>query len=231
MPTNALLNAIPPGERSRLARIGTVVEMSEQEVLYQLGRPLRFVFFPYSGVISLNTAANEELPVEVATVGREGVVGLPAMVGAPSMPMQAFAHVPGEALRIPARQFRQAARRGQHLTELLDRYMHALFNEVAQSVACTAHHTVDQRCARSLLMLHDRAAMDEFPMTQAALSQTLGVRRALVNQAAGRLREEGAIDYRHGWVRITDRATLEKATCTCYGLIRREYRRLVGRAR
>ncbi|HEV3486855.1 MAG TPA: helix-turn-helix domain-containing protein, partial [Vicinamibacterales bacterium] len=114
------------------------------------------------------------------------------------------------------------------LSRLLRRYTHAFFVQVAQNAACNRMHDIVQRCARWLLMTHDRVARDSFELTHHILSQMLGVRRASVTEAALALHELGAIEYRRGVVTILDRAALERASCECYGIIQRNFERLLG---
>ncbi|HEU4561941.1 MAG TPA: Crp/Fnr family transcriptional regulator [Longimicrobium sp.] len=165
--------------------------------------------------------------VETATIGNEGLVGVPVFLGAMQMAGQAFAQVPGEAYRLPAGALREEVRRGSALATLLGRYTQALFTLVAQSSACNRKHAVEQRCARWLLMTHDRVPGDTFELTQHFLSQMLGVRRATVNEAAAALQERGLIDYTRGRITIIDRAGLEAAACACYAIIRNEFARML----
>jgi len=160
-------------------------------------------------------------------VGNEGMVGVPVYLGAMQMAGQAFVQVPGRAWRLPAGVLREEVRRGTALAGMLGRYTQALFTLVAQASACNRKHPVERRCARWLLLTHDRVAGDEFELTQLFLSQMLGVRRATVNEAAARLQERGLIEYQRGRMRIVDRAGLERAACVCYAIIRDEFDRML----
>jgi len=228
---NALLAAISRVERSRIVSLGEVVHLGLKDVVYEVNRPLQYVYFPQSGVLSLITVLENGRGVEVATVGNEGMVGLPAFLGARSIPGRAFAQVPGEALRVKAATFREQVRPDDALHDLLHRYAQALFNQISWSVACLRQHSIEQRCARWLLMTHDRVVGARFPLTQDFLAQMLGVRRASVSGVASRLQRAGLIRYVRGVITITDRKGLEKKSCECYRIVRKEYRRLVGRAR
>ncbi|TMB27648.1 MAG: Crp/Fnr family transcriptional regulator [Chloroflexi bacterium] len=227
---NALLAAIGRAERSRIVSLGEVVHLGLKDVVYEINRPLQHVYFPQSGVLSLITVLENGTGVEVATVGNEGMVGLPAFLGARSIPGRAFAQVPGEALRLKATTFREQVRPDDALHDLLHRYAQALFNQISWSVACLRQHSIEQRCARWLLMTHDRVAGARFPLTQDFLAQMLGVRRASVSGVASRLQRAGLIRYVRGVITIRDRKGLEKKSCECYRIVREEYRRLVGRA-
>ncbi len=166
--------------------------------------------------------------VELATVGREGMVGLPVFLGADTMPSRAHGQVPGEALRMEAGAFRAAVERHEPLVRLLNRYAHALFNQAALTLACNGVHPAEQRCARSLLQTHDRVGADQFLLTQEFLAQMLGVRRPAVSVAASMLQKAGLIHYVRGRVTVVDREGLEAASCDCYQVIKREFDRLLG---
>jgi CRP-like cAMP-binding protein len=136
--------------------------------------------------------------------------------------------VPGEALRMRTDHFRAEIINGGPLPELIRRYTQAMVNQISQSVACNHLHSVQERMCRWLLMTHDRVGADEFPLTQEFLAQMLGVRRPSVTVVAGILQQAGLIRYRRGRIAILDRAGLEAASCECYGVVRREFDRLLG---
>lgn len=166
--------------------------------------------------------------VEVATVGNEGMVGLPVFLEAATIPGKAFAQIPGEAWRMSADTFKEQVSPGTPLHELLQRYTQALFNLISQSTACNRLHTVEERACRWLLMTHDRVGSDSFPLTQEFLAQMLGVRRPTVSTVASILQRAGFISYSRGKITILDREGLESASCECYEIIRAEFERLVG---
>src|SRR5262249_56348459 len=148
------------------------------------------------GVVSLISTLGDGTQVEVATIGNEGLIGLPLVVYAHSLPFTAFVQVPGEALRIDAAVFTHLLPEGTGaLPQLLYRYSQALFNQLAQHVVCNRLHRIAQRCARWLLLTHDRVGRDEFPMTHDFLALMLGVRRASVTEVAGRLQKAGPIPH------------------------------------
>jgi CRP-like cAMP-binding protein len=164
--------------------------------------------------------------VEVGTVGREGMVGLPILLYAESMPTRAFVQVEGAAQRITADGFRAALREGTDLAPLLYRYAQTLFDQVAQSVACNRLHDLEERCARWILMTHDRVGEDQVPLRQQFLAEMLGVHRPAVTLAAGALQRAGLIRYHRGIIEVLDRSGLEEAACPCYRIIRRSFERL-----
>jgi CRP-like cAMP-binding protein len=180
------------------------------------------------GVTSIVSKMESGGIVEVATVGNAGLVELSAVLGASQIPLDAMVQIPGEALRIPLDVLRQEIAAANELKAILDLYTQALFMQIAQAAACNRIHPIEERCARWLLMTHDRVESDEFPLTQEFLSQMLGVRRASVTVAANALQQNGLISYRRGSITVTDRKGLEAAACECYAIITREYERLVG---
>ena len=162
---------------------------------------------------------------EVGLVGRERMVGLPLLLGGD---LEAMVQCPGCALRMDAAAFRDALERVPALRTLLLRYALVHHGQVARTAACNGRHHIDQRLARWLLMAHDRARTDEFPMTHEFLAMMLGVRRAGITVAAGQLQRAGFIRYERGCVEVTDRPGLESASCECYGVVRRAQERLLG---
>jgi CRP-like cAMP-binding protein len=224
---NQLLAALPGPDFERLARHLEVVTLDLKEPLYEPGGEITHAHFPVSAVCSMVVILEDGTEVELGTVGREGMLGLPLLLGADSMPSMAFTQVRGEAALIPAAAFHEELRRSDALDRLLRRYTLALFNQVAQSAVCNRMHTIEERCARWLLMTHDRVGRDEFPLTHEFLANMLGVRRAGVTVAAGMLMKAGLIRYIRGRMTITDRRGLEEAACECYEIIRKESMRLI----
>jgi len=203
------------------------VDLPLGRVLHESGKKITHVYFPAVGVASI---VNEPTPgqvVEVATIGNEGMVGLPILLGVESMPSRAFMQVPGNGFRLTTREFRKLLKREPKFHKLLLRYNLAVLNQIAQSVSCNRLHEVHERCARWLLQTHDRVEGDVFQLTQEFLGQMLGVHRPTVSVAAGMLQRAGMIDYSRGTITIRDRKGLEKASCPCYKIIVRDYERLL----
>ena len=205
--------------------------LDHRQILIEANEPIRYVHFPVSGVISLVIGTVNGATLEVAMVGNVGVIGLPILFGSGSTPISAVVQVPGEALRMTAPAFRAEVETYGPLVRHLHLHAGALLFQIAQSTACTHHHSVSQRCARWLLTAHDRVDDDEFALTQETLAHMLGVRRASVSAAAAKLQELGLIRYRRGYVAIADRQALEQVSCECYRIVKAEYERLLGRAR
>jgi CRP-like cAMP-binding protein len=225
---NRLLAALPPGDFAALAPALRPVETDLRQVLHEPGQTIRSVLFPERGMVSHVLPLEDGHAVEVGLVGREGVVGLPALFGAERATTEAMVQMAGPALSARTADLRAAFDRGAELRALLLRYTQAFHVQVAQTAACNARHTVDARLARWLLMAHDRAETDEFPMTHEFLALMLTARRPGVSVAASVLRKAGVIRYTYGHVTVLDRAGLEEASCECYGAVRDRFEELLG---
>ena len=225
---NQLLDLLPVEDYERLRQKLETVPMAVKESLCKADVPMTHVYFPTGGVISLVTTLTEGATVELATVGREGMVGLTIFLGADTMPSRACVQVSGDALRMEAAAFRAEVGRGGPLVRLVNRYAHAFFHQAALTLACNGLHPAEQRCARTLLQTQDRVGADQFVLTQEFLAQMMGIRRQRATEAAGVLRESGLIRYARGRMTILDRPGLESASCECYRVIRREFDRLLG---
>ena len=207
----------------------TPVDLALGEVLAPAGVPFTAVYFPTSAVASVISRMKDGSAAEVGTVGNEGAVGVSVLLDASPSPYETVAQIPGTALVVDAGIMLEGMRDRVALRQLMHRYVHEYLTQVAQTAACNRLHGIEQRCARWLLMTHDRVAeAEQFPLTQAYLAIMLGVRRAGVTVAAGALQEAGLITYHRGGIRVVDRAGLEDAACECYGLVRRHFDRLIG---
>jgi CRP-like cAMP-binding protein len=227
---NRLIRALPPDVSEKLGQQLEVLDMEIRHCVFEPDQPSQYVYFPLSGIISIHRKMREGVAVEIAAIGREGMVGLEIFLGGEQTPASAFCQVAGRAARIGADAFREMVRDSAPLTTLLLRYTQATLTQVAQSVACNRVHLLEERCARWLLMTHDRVPGDHFDLTQEFLAEMLGVRRPSVSIAASILQRAGFIRYSRGRIEVVDRAGLESAACECYGVIEREYERLIGSA-
>jgi len=225
---NHVLAALPAGDYRRIASRLEQFSFRRGQPLYEPGRPISHVYFPRTGVASIVTRLAEGGTIEIATVGNEGIVGLPAYLGNGNSPTEVMVQISGDAVRMSTRTFRQEIRAVASLRDVVRRYTQARMTQLGQSAACNRVHSIVERCARWLLTSHDRVPGDRFHLTQEFLAEMLGVRRATVTRAAGELKRRGLIDYRRGVVRILDRKGLQKSACECYELIRSEHERLVG---
>ena len=225
---NQLLAALPPEEYSRLAPYMDVVPLQLKQDLYIRNQPIEYVYFLNYGVASMLTVMTDGSAIEVATVGNEGMVGLPVLLGADRIPGECFIQVAGSGSRMKVDAFKTHVTTDSQLYNLLQRYTQALFNQIAQSAACNRLHSIEQRMCRWLLMTADRVETDSFALTQEFLSTMLGVNRSTVSLTASILQRAGLINYVRGQMTILDRPGLEDITCECYQVVRAEFKRLLN---
>jgi CRP-like cAMP-binding protein len=225
---NRVLATLPGADYRRFAAKLEPVIFRKAQCLHEPDRPISHVYFPRTGVASIVTRMSEGGTIEVATIGNEGVVGLPAYLGDGRSSMEVFVQIPGEAARLSAASFRQELRSLSALRRVIRRYTQALLTQLGQSAACNRVHPMWERCARWLLMSHDRVPGDELLLTQEFLAEMLGVRRAGVTETVGKLRRSKLITTSRGRIRIVDRKALERTACECYHIIRSEHEHLVG---
>jgi CRP-like cAMP-binding protein len=219
--SNQLLEALPLAARDRwfASLIPSFLEI--KTVLFEPGQVIEHVYFPLNGVISLVTPLEDGAIVEVATVGNEGIVGVPLVLGG-SLAVRAISQVAGWVLKMDAAAFEESIQAEPAVRSILADYLQALFGQVAQAAACNRLHSNEERLSRWLLMSHDRVGVDEFLITHEFLGQMLGSRRATVTLSAGILQAAGLIRYRRGVVTIVDRAGLAAVACECYAVIKAE---------
>ncbi len=216
-----LLAAMPDDAFAQLAPHLEVVPLTAREILFDAAAPLQCVYFPHSGVICLMAALRDGV-AETAAIGSEGFVGFEAVLGGDRAANRALVQVPGSASRIRVATLHAAMQASPPIRELLLRYVRFFLVQALQSVACNGLHAVEERCAKWLLMAHDRAGhTDSFNLTQEFLAEMLGVHRPSVTVVARTLQNAGLIRYSRGVIVITDRKGLEEAACECYAVVRR----------
>ncbi len=201
------------------------VTLDVRVVLFEPGDTVDAVYFPTDGVISLVTPLHDGAIVEVATVGNEGIVGIP-LVPLGGLAVRAITQVAGFGLRLDAAAFLEWTERSHAFRTLVDRYTQALFGQIAQAAACNRLHSSEERLSRWLLMSQDRVGSNNFMITQEFLGQMLGARRSTVSVSAGILQRAGLIRYKRGHVTIVDREGLEAVSCECYAVIKGELDRV-----
>jgi CRP-like cAMP-binding protein len=226
--SNRLLDKLSPDVRARVIAAAEHVPLKLREIVIDIDTPIRYAYFPTHGVVSFLAAMLTGEAVETATVGREGMTGIPLVLGARQVSIQAFCQVAGSAYRIPADEFIALLDSEPELRRAVGRYAVAFIGQSAQTSACNRLHSIRQRCARWLLETHDRVAGQTFGLTQEFLAQMLGVRRATVSQVQSALQRDGLIEYSYRQITVIDRAGLEAAACECYRIIATEYERLIG---
>jgi CRP-like cAMP-binding protein len=222
---NLLLLAIPRADYRALLPDLEAVTIPHGEVLFEARTRITHVYFPQRCVISLLAAAGAGPGVEVGLVGNEGMAGLTVFLGGAQSTTQAVLQVPDGAWRLNVAAFVRAAAPGTALGAVMQRYARSVLSQITQCLACNQRHAVGPRCARWLLMAHDRVGGDRFVLTQEFLGQMLGARRPTVSSAAHALQTLGLIHYSRGTITITDRAGLETAACDCYDVMQDDYAR------
>ena len=221
--TNVLLAALPADDLKRLTSGAERVRLATGKMLFEAGEEVRHAYFPLSGMVSLVSETSDTKSVEVAVVGREGMVGLPVVLRAGKSPYGVMAQLPGEAVRVRAKILRIEFDRGGRLHDLLLGHALALLTQVTQSAACHRFHTVEHRLARWLLVARDRAGTDSFRLTQEFLSYMLGVPRTSVTAFAAKMQIRKLIGYSRGRIIILDARRLKAASCECYRVVAREH--------
>jgi CRP-like cAMP-binding protein len=228
--TNRLLAALKKPDFDLLAPHLALVDLVQNDTVFDAGKPATHVWFPHEGVISMVATDAEGGAVEVATVGREGMTGIAPVLGSDTMASDSMVQVSGQASRMETSRFVSAIEASPSFRNRMQRYVLAVFTQVSQNAACNQLHSINTRCARWLLTTHDRVNGDTFVLTQEYLAMMLGVTRPSVSAAAASLQSAGLIRYSRGVITILDRTGLEAASCECYRIIENEFTRLCGAA-
>jgi CRP-like cAMP-binding protein len=197
------------------------------KVLYEPGENLRHVYFPTDCIISMLYVMEDGASAEISLVGNDGLVGFAVVMGGESTSSRAIVQSAGSAYRLSEPNLKNEFNRHGEFMTLMLRYMQALITQIAQTAVCNRHHTLDQQLCRWLLLSIDRRPDNHLAMTQEMIANMLGVRREGVTEAAGKLQKLGAIEYTRGKITVLDRAMLEKLTCECYMIVKRETDRLL----
>jgi len=225
---NRLLSALPREDRERLFPLMRTVRLKRTQTIQMSGEPIGAVYFPVTAVLSVVSILANGSSIGVGTIGNDGVVGLSALFGAESAPFDMRVQIPGIALRIAVCLLYEDAHRPGPVEDLLLRHSQALFDQVAQGMACGHHHSVVQRLASWLLTVRDRVETDCLSLTQEFLGQMLGTGSPRVSLAEAELAQLGLIRHDRGSITIADRPGLETTACECYRSVRDEYDRLLG---
>jgi CRP-like cAMP-binding protein len=219
--SNLLLDCLPGEERERLLAGSQLEQLPARRVLFEPNRPIETVYFPLSGLVSIGTIMRDLEVIEMATIGRDGVVGVPTVLGdGLAANTRGVCQVEGEALSVRADHFRDVLARGGRLPALVHHFVQDLFTIAGQNAACNKLHSTEQRCARWILMTSDRVGADQFNLTHASLAQMMGSQREWVTEAVAGLQDLGAIRYQRGNVTVVNRKALEAGSCECYEIVR-----------
>ncbi|OXI80447.1 Crp/Fnr family transcriptional regulator [Burkholderia sp. AU33423] len=224
---NHLLAALPVEDLAHISPQLVLIDMPLGKVLYESGGALSHVYFPTTSIVSLLYVMEDGSSAEIAIVGNDGLIGIALFMGGETTPSRAIVQSAGHAYRLDARILKDEFRRGGSMQRLLLRYTQALITQMAQTAVCNRHHSIDQQLCRWLLLSLDRLPSSELKMTQELIANMLGVRRSGVTEAALKLQDAGLIRYNYGHIEVLDRSGLEKRVCECYGVVRREFDRLL----
>jgi len=224
---NHVLEALPSDEAARLFPQLKLVEMPLGKSLYESGDVQRFIYFPTNSIISLLYVLKDGASAEIAVVGNEGAVGVSLFMCGETTPSRAIMQSGGSAYRLSSRALKEEFNRHGYMLQLLLRYTQALITQMAQTAVCNRHHSLDQQLCRWLLLSLDRLSGPHLKMTQELIANMLGVRREGVTTAAGKLQKKGVIHYSRGQITVIDRPELEKLSCECYAVVKKETDRLL----
>lgn len=224
---NQLLAAVPELEFQRWLPLFERVAMPLGHVLYESGKTLSHVYFPTTSIVSLLYVMENGASAEIAVVGNEGIVGVSLFMGGGSTPSRAVVQSAGEGFRLSAQSMKDEFNRAGPVMHLLLRYTQALITQMSQTAVCNRHHSLDKQLCRWLLLSLDRLQGNELVMTQELIANMLGVRREGVTEGAVKLQDAGLIRYTRGRITVLDRPGLEKRTCECYAVVKKEYDRLL----
>jgi CRP-like cAMP-binding protein len=225
---NRLLNLLSSDEFERIEPFLQRVNLTLKEVVQVFAADVAYIHFPTTALLSLLTVLEEDDPIEVMVAGHNGMIGLSVALGVVPSPHRVICQMAGESLRLPTARFLSELEYNSGLSRIIKRYTAHALRETSQTIACNALHTVEARTSRWLLMVHDQAGADQFPMTQEFMAYMLGVRRQTVTVVMGALQGAGLIAVRRGNVTIRDRLGLEEASCECYGSMKLSYERIVS---
>jgi len=224
---NHLLDALPAAEREQIYPHLQLVEMPLGKVVYEPGDVPRYAYFPTDCIVSLLYILEDGASTEISIVGNDGLIGVALFMGGGTTPSRAVVQSGGHAYRLPGHKLREEFHRNAAIRLLLLRYTQALITQMAQTVVCNRHHTVDQQLCRWLLLSLDRLPASELTMTHELIANMLGVRREGVTGAVSKLQRLGVIDHSRGHITVLDRPALERLSCECYAVVRRETDRLL----
>ena len=231
MERNELLALLPQATKDNLFPQLREVTLTLGEEVYAAGQEVKYVYFPADSIVSLLYVMLDGHSAEISVVGREGIVGIAVFMGGESTPSRAVVQSEGTAYRLPAAELKRQFNSDVNFRVLMLRYTQALITQMAQTAVCNRHHTIDQQLCRWLLLSLDRLPSNQLTMTQELIANMLGVRREGVTEAAGKLQKLGVINYQRGRITVLDRPAVERLSCECYEVVKRETDRLAAYAK
>ena len=224
-PSNHLLTALSEGDRQRLTPLLEPVPLSLGQVLSEPNQPIEYAYFPTTAVVSQLSVMEAGRGVETASIGNEGMIGVPLVLGTDQISMRMVVQVPGVALRVSAKAIRAELSVNTSLQSLLLRYIQTLMSQIAQNLACTQLHSSQERCCYLLLLTHDRVGDSVLPLTHDLLSRMVAVRRDRIGEIIATLEQVGLTKHQRGRLTILNRPGLESAACECYSILRSRFDR------
>jgi CRP-like cAMP-binding protein len=228
---NHILGALSAEARERLFPELVPVRLTLGDVVYESGDALHYVYFPVDSIVSLLYVMESGDSAEISVIGNEGLIGISLFMGGESTPSRAIVQSAGHAYQLPGSRLKEEFGRHGELHNLLLRYTQSLITQMAQTAVCNRHHTIDQQLCRWLLLSLDRLSHNRLTMTQELIANMLGVRREGVTEAAGKLQRSGIIEYHRGRITVLDRPALERRSCECYAVVKKETDRLLPEPR
>lgn len=224
--TNQLLSTLSDIEYQHLVPYLQTVTLKSGQVLFEPNEPIIQVYFPEQTIISLVLMMSNNSMTEIASVGREGMIGLPVLLNSKLSNSRAIVKISGKAIAISADVLQEKFAQSRELQQRLLLYTQIRLNYLAQIASCKSHHTIEQRLARWLLLICDSTKQQIVPLTQKFIAQMLGVRRASITETAIHLQKLGVISYRRGEITVLNRQQLKSTACECYGAIQKQFNRL-----
>jgi CRP-like cAMP-binding protein len=224
---NRIIDCLGSEEAEALLSSAQILSLPSGKLLYPQGGPMSHVYFPVTAVMSVVVVIDAGMQVEGTMVGNEGMVGLPVFLDAEFHPYRVVAQIPGQAVQVQARAFREAVKAGGNFDRIMRRYSLYRMWCANQTGVCNALHSVEERMSRWLLMAQEGVGKEEFELTHEFVAELLGVRRQTVSLVAASLQRSGLISYRRGILRVLDRAGLEASCCECYRVMKDLYARLM----
>ncbi len=224
---NRLLAALPAAENLRLSAHLELVPMRLGDMLYEPGGQLQYAYFPTTSIVSLHYVMESGASAEAAGVGNEGMIGISLFMGGNTTSSSAVVQTAGHSYRLKRQLLKQEFDQAGLFQRLLLRYTQALMTQMSQTAVCNRHHSIEQQLCRWLLLTLDRLPSNELIMTQELVASMLGVRREGITEAAGKLQSAGFISYRRGHISVLNRSGLERQTCECYSVVKKELLRLL----
>lgn len=220
---NLLFERLPMGEWEVWQKKVELIELQLGQVVFDVGAPIRHVYFPSTSIISMTHLLSEGESIEVAMIGAEGDLGMSALMGDTKSSVRSLVLKAGGAYRVPANWMQREFEHSSAVMQIMLKFSQTLMMQISQIAACNSHHSLEQRLSRWLMLYADRVNDKHILCTQELIAQTLGVRRERLAKVASTLKKQGLIDYSRGAISLVNKEALKSSTCECYGAIKKSY--------